>query len=118
MHPSHLTGVRFSTRQFEAMLEFFTSVGGLEVVNESTSPDRQASLAGALGRVDIVLAEVGPGESIGLRSFRLLLAEPTNVDEVARTLKAAGVDATVRTGMGRELVVRDPDGFMIEFHQT
>lgn len=121
VHPSHLTGVRFATRRFDAMREFFTSVAGLAVVEEVNEPGRQVRLAGTSGRIDITLDEVGEAEPIGLRSFRLRLNEAIDAEQVASRLRAAGIDASLRrenAGTPAELVLRDPDGFAIEFHQA
>ncbi len=114
LHPSHLTGVRFSTRRFDDMLRFFTGIAGLRVVAESAGPQRQARLAGATGRVDMTLREAGDSEPTGLRAFRMRLNESLDPGAVASTLAAAGVTANAH---GDELRVVDPDGFVIEFHQ-
>lgn len=116
LHPSHLTGVRFATRRFDEMVAFFTRIAGLDAVQHTQAPVREVRLAGATGRVDVRLAEAGPDDPIGLRTFRLQLAEPTDLATAARTLRAAGVDASVGSGEPHELTVRDPDGFTIEFH--
>lgn len=120
LHPSHLTGASFATRRFDAMLDFFTSVAGLAVVEETAGPLRKATLAGSAGRVDITLQEAPDGEPTGLRSFRFRLNEPVDAEQVVGQLRASGVDASVRNGgqAGTELVLRDPDGFTIEFHQA
>jgi catechol 2,3-dioxygenase len=114
IHPSHLTGVRFATRRFEDMLRFFISVAGLRVVSESKSPLRSVRLAGATGRVDMTLHEAAAGEPIGLRAFRMRLNEALEPKAAAAELTAAGAHATVRND---ELLLSDPDGFVIEFHQ-
>lgn len=114
VHPSHLTGVRFSTRRFDEMLRFFTSIAGLRVASESTGPQRHARLAGAAGRVDMKLHEVAAGEPTGLRAFRMRLNESLDPKAVAAELAATGLTAAVRED---ELVLVDPDGFVIELHQ-
>ncbi len=122
LHPSHLTGVRFATRQFDAMRDFFTSIAGLTLTGEVNTPVREARLAGATGRVDVTLEEVGGDRPIGLCSFRLRLNEAVDVAAVAGQLRASGLDATLnesgQQGSQSELVLRDPDGFTIEFHQA
>lgn len=123
VHPSHLTGIRFATRQFDAMRDFFTSVAGLSVVEETHAPLRQVKLAGALGRADVTLREAQVSEPIGLRSFRLRLNESIDAAAVAARLRESGIDASLRMeedrpGAAPELVLRDPDGFTIEFHQA
>jgi catechol 2,3-dioxygenase len=116
VHPSRLTGVRFATRRFDEMLGFFTKVAGLDLVRQSAAPAREAHLAGAIGRADVFLTEAGPAEPTGLRCFRLALAEPTDAATAAAALRAAGVQAEVGPGPAPALIVRDPDGFTIEFH--
>jgi hypothetical protein len=116
VHPSHLIGTKFATRNFDAMRDFFVSVAGLKVACESATPQREAGFAGALGRVDVTLVEAGEGEPTGLRSFRFRLNEAVDAAPLAKKLQASGVDATAGTGDGPALVIRDPDGFVIEFH--
>ena len=116
IHPSHLIGTRFATRNFDAMRDFFVSVAGLKVVKESSSPRREAQLAGALGRVDVTLVEAADGEPTGLRNFRFRLNEAVDPAPLAKKLQASGVDASAGTGDAPALVIRDPDGFGIEFH--
>lgn len=115
VHPSHLIGARFATRNYDAMKDFFVSVGGLEVVSETSTPRRECTLAGALGRADVTLAEADASEPTGLRSFRFRLDEAIDPALLEKKLQAAGVDATAGTGNGPALVIRDPDGFAIEF---
>jgi len=118
VHASHLTGVRFATRRFDEMLTFFTDVAGLAIVQQTSAPVREARLAGATGRVDVTLAEVGTHEPTGLRSFRLKLAGPTDLEAAAAGLRAAGVDVSIRNGGQPALIVQDPDRFTIEFHHA
>lgn len=115
LHPSHLTGVHFSTRRFDEMKQFFTSVAGLVPVWETSSGVREIHLAGATGRVDLRLTEAAADEPTGLRAFRMRLNESVAPASVAERLSAAGIDASVQNG---ELLLRDPDGFTIEFHQA
>jgi catechol 2,3-dioxygenase len=112
LHPSHLTGVCFATRKLEEMLEFFTLIGGLDIVGEESKPLREVRLAGALGRADIILVEAADGEPIGLRSFSLKLAQP-HVAATMPVLRGRGIEATQH---GADVHVQDPDGFRIEFH--
>jgi catechol 2,3-dioxygenase len=118
LHPSHLSGVRFTTRRFDEMVAFFTRIAGLDAVQRAQGSVREVRLAGATGRVDLRLAEAAPDEPTGLRTFRLQLAEPTDLAAAAASLRAAGVEASVACGEPDELIVRDPDGFAIEFHHA
>ncbi len=114
LHPSHITGARFATRQFGPMHEFFTGVAGLRQVDEARIGGRRhVLLAGAIGRPDITLAEAGDDERVGLRSFRFVLAEEHDLPVVAKQLSSRGLDAMVGDG---KLCLKDPDGFDIEFH--
>ena len=114
LHPSHLTGCRFATRQFESVYEFFTSAAGLSRIDGWTDAGlRHVRLAGAIGRADITLSEAAPDEATGLRSFRFQLCEPQDLPAVAAQLAARGVRCRVSND---ELSLIDPDGFQIEFH--
>jgi catechol 2,3-dioxygenase len=116
VHPSHLTGARFATRQFDAMLDFFVSIAGLSIRDQDSAPRRRATLAGSTGRADITLVEAGTDEPTGLRSFRFVLAEAADVKALADKLRAANVDARVRPSAVPELVLHDPDAFEVEFY--
>jgi catechol 2,3-dioxygenase len=114
LHPSHLTGCRFATARFDAMRQFFTSVAGLTVVDEDTTPaSRRMRLADAVGRPDITVVETAPGEPTGLRGFSFALAEPHDLPAVVRQLSEQGVETVMQ---GEALCVKDPDGFAVEFH--
>ena len=115
LHPSHLTGSRFSTRRFGPMVDFFVSVAGLRQIDEKKSGGRrQVRLAGATGRPDITLSEAGDNEPVGLRSFLFQLAEPQDLRAIAQQLGTRQIEAWMSEGA---LCVKDPDGFQIEFHQ-
>lgn len=114
LHPSHLTGTRFATRQFDAMAGFFTSVAGLTPGGEEKSGGRRSvRFSGAIGQPDMHLTEAGEGEPTGIRSFRFQLAEPHDFKQVAARLSQLGVESWMQDG---DLCVKDPDGFTIEFH--
>ena len=118
VHPSRIIGTRFATTRFDEMRNFFVTVAGLKVVRESSSPAREVGLAGALGRVDLTLVEVPAGSPAGLQSFRLQLESDIDVDAVVSKLRASSVDAETGDGRNTNLIIRDPDGFVIEFQRS
>jgi len=121
VHPSRLTGVRLGTRRLEPMLHFFTNVAGLTPRPMANDSD-QIRLAGTMGRIDLTLVPVAAGEAQGLQAFRLHLNEDVDMAAVAAALRAKGIDASLRPpevpGEFEELAIRDPDGFVIEFHRS
>jgi len=120
LHPSHLTGACFNTRQFDVMRDFFVSIVGLRLIREENAPQRRAYLAGACGRIDLTLREVGDDSPVGLHQFRLRLNERTDLAQAAERLRAAGhrAQAGVDSQGSPELLLLDPDGFTLVFHQA
>ena len=118
VHPSRIIGTRFATARFDEMKKFFVSIAGLKVVRESSSPAREVGLAGALGRVDLTLVEVPEGAPTGLQSFKFQLESDIDVAEAVNKLKSSNVDAHAGDGKSANLVIRDPDGFVIEFQRS
>jgi catechol 2,3-dioxygenase len=115
VHPSYLAGVSFATRRFDEMERFFTSVAGLHVVSRKFAPVREAWFAGGIGRVDLKLREASAVEPTGLASFLMQLAEEVNVPAMVSKLRSEGIDANAQ---GSRLVLKDPDGFTIEFQSS
>lgn len=80
--------------------------------------DGFAVLGGGLGYADLLLLQQqNPAEAVGLHHFGLEVENEAELEAGAARLEAAGVEVVddVRSPSGRAVVVRDPDGGLVEF---
>lgn len=92
-------------------------IRALAVVPGDGAAEGYAVLAGSLGNGDLLLLQQRDGDALGLHHFGLEVADDAELDAGLRRLAAAGVPVVeeLRTAVGRAVVVRDPDGRLVEF---
>ncbi|GAA1697552.1 dioxygenase [Mycolicibacterium murale] len=91
---------------------------GLGIHSKVTSvQDGFAILGGHLGYADLLLLEQQESEPVGFHHFGLQVADEAELEAGARRLEEAGVPIVddIDSPAGRAVVVRDPDGFSVEF---
>jgi len=117
LHPGLLIGATFATSNFDAMADFFSSMGGLAGTPSGARGRRQGVYAGALGRADLTLVEVEAGAATGLSAFQFNLLRPTDIEGLKSRCAELGVAAPVMTDADgvRRIVLKDPDGFQVSF---
>jgi catechol 2,3-dioxygenase len=99
---------------------YYTQQLGLRLRARSVE-HRYAVLSGRLGLADLLLLEQrDPVEAVGLHHFALEVRDAAELEEGARRLDARGVRVVeeVASPAGQALVVRDPDGRLVEFFVT
>jgi catechol 2,3-dioxygenase len=118
LHPRSITGATVATHSLSQMEEFFVSVAGLTPILRLRNGREQAIVfAGAVGRPDLTLVEVGKKERTGLRMFSFQI-QPDAALETALT-QLAEASAAMKLGGDddrRSVVLSDPDGFRVEFY--
>jgi len=119
LSPVRITGATIATRNFDRMKDFFTAVAGLTPESRDFRGKRAVVFSGSRRHPDLTLVEAGDGP-IGLRLFAFSLAE--NVDLEAAAARLTGVlpekPRLVQADDRRSLVLRDPDGFQVEFYRS
>ena len=115
-HPKRITHAALSVGDLEASLDFYTGVLGLRVLAGSAA-DGYVELSGTTEGRHIVLLPVSDPGDTGLHYVRFEVWDEAELDESKNAGKEIGLsieeDLDVR---GRRVVViRDPDGFVLEF---
>ena len=116
IHPVRFTSAVLLTRNFEAMIDFYATVAGLDVRHRT--PDGEiVCFAGAHANhgVDISLARQAGAP--GVHHYSYEVAGEDELDRAEAALAGAGIaiDRKLDHATKRSLFVRDPDGMLCEF---
>jgi catechol 2,3-dioxygenase len=116
-HPRRIVHAVLLVRDFDAALEFYTEVAGLEEV----AGDRDHPLAvlrGTASTNDLVLAGTRENEPTGLHHIAFEVTDERDLDAAEAALRGAGVEPEFRVDdrTKRSTFVRDPDGIQVELY--
>lgn len=114
LHPLCTARACLAVADLDSALDFYHRLGGLTVLR---SGPEGAVLGGTLGLPDLTLLRAGDGLEPGLSHFGLRLREEADLAAGAARAAAAGVEpvATVDAAHKKSVVLRDPDGVLVEF---
>ncbi len=116
IHPVRFTGAVLLTKNFAAMVDFFSEIAGLDLKHR-TRDGEIVSFAGPRANhgVDISLVK-GSGEA-GVHHYSYEVADEAELDRAEAALADAGVaiDRKLDHPNKRSIFVRDPDDMLCEF---
>lgn len=114
LHPQRITHAVLVTPQFDAMLDFYTCVGGLRVVAQHAGV---AYLGGALGSYAYNLVIVG-GNVASYHHAAFEVADDAAFEASLAALQARGITPERQLDLPwkRALFLRDPDGQVSEWY--
>lgn len=116
IHPVRFTSAVVLTRNFEAMVDFYATVAGLDVKHRTPDGDI-VSFAGAHANHGVDISLVRQGGAPGVHHYSYEVAGEDELDRAETALAEAGVaiDRKLDHATKRSLFVRDPDGMLCEF---
>lgn len=105
------------TRDFPAMLAFYTTVVGLVPIHGSQD-STYVVLAGTTGDIALTLFREASGRAAGLHHFSWEVGSAADLDAALPQLKATDheVVADVEWRSRRGVFVKDPNGFLMQFY--
>ena len=115
-HPKRITHAALSVGDLEASLDFYTRVLGLRVIRGSAA-DGYVELSGTTGGQHIVLLLASDPGDTGLHYVRFEVWDEAELDESKNAGKEIGlsIEEDLDARGRRVVVIRDPDGFVLEF---
>ena len=116
LHPTRITHAVLITRLHERMVDFYSSVAGLERVAESADGDAVCFAGAHAGYAfDVALFR---GDAAAVHHYGYALADESAVEDAEGALKGAGVtiEKSIDGPCKRSFFIRDPDGQLLEFH--
>jgi catechol 2,3-dioxygenase len=116
-HPRCITHAAIVAADFDAMLRFFTEVGGLEEIQRGPN-NAYSILGGTLRGPDLALFPAGPGRPPGLHHIGFVVDDEKDLRESERRLKERGVEPVVQVehATKRAVFIRSEDGLLLEFY--
>ena len=119
LHPLRTTRAAVVVSNMDRLLGFYVDIAGLEAA--FVAPDRSyAVLRGQASTADFHLAlfAQAPGLEVGCHHVGCAVADEGSIEQAKAALDAAGikVDRLVDNAAKRALLLRDPDGLLIEFY--
>ena len=116
-HPKRITHAVLSVTDMEASLAFYSDVLGLRALRGSPA-DGMVVLSGTTGGEHIVLIPSPDSKATGLHHAGFELWDDAEIDESKRKLRESGlrIERELDSGGRRALLIRDPDGFLLEFY--
>lgn len=116
VHPQRLTHAVLETPNFEKMVEFYTTIGGLRLVGRPLDGSA-ALLAGSHGGYRFNLA-ICKGETAGYHHAAFEVRDEAALQAAKGLLDKTGVKVAheVQTAWKHSLFLRDPDGMLSEYY--
>ena len=116
-HPKRITHAVLNVGDVEASLAFYTGVLGLQVLRGSPA-DAYVVLGGTTGGEHIILIPAPDSEATGLHHAGFELWNESELDKSEGKLQESGlsIERELDSGGRRALLIRDPDGFLLEFY--
>jgi len=114
-HPRRITHATLVAEDYPAMLDFFTRVGGLTLASEG---EGRAVLRCATTARDLVLLSARFGLPRGLQGISFEVEAEADLVASERRARAAGLEpvAGYDRPTKRSVLIRDPDGLLVEFY--
>ena len=114
--PKRITHAVLSVSDIEASLEFYTGMLGLRVLSGSAS-EGCLELGGSTGGRHTILMSASEAGHAGLHLARFEVWNNAELEESRHRLAGSGVrvEREMDEGPSRDIVIRDPDGFLLEF---
>lgn len=115
-HPRRITRAALNVGDMESSLDFYTGVLGLRVLAGSTA-DGYVELGGTTAQRHIILIPASDAGDTGLCYVSFEVGRDTELDESADKLVGSGLslERALDWEGCRGLLIRDPDGFLLEF---
>ena len=116
-HPTRITHVVLVAGDYAGMLQYYRDRVGLAAIHgDAHSPF--AVLGGTCGSCDVFLFRAREGRRIGLHHLGFAVGDEADLVASASRLAATGgeVEREIDVPARRCLFIRDPDGFLIQFH--
>jgi catechol 2,3-dioxygenase len=119
IHPEGFSHVVLMTRDYDAMVAYYTGVHGLRPVYESPESDF-VCLAGSAPdyHFDVALFRQSNGAMPAVHHYGFKLASESELSAAIERLTRNGhtVERRIESSMKRSFYLRDPDGALCEFH--
>ena len=114
--PKRITHAALSVRDLESSLGFYTGVLGLRLIRGSAA-EGYVELGGTTDDQHIILLSASEAGGTGLHHAGFEVWDMGELDESRGKLKESGlgVEEALDDGKRRVLLIRDPDGFLLEF---
>lgn len=114
IHPKRVTHAVLLTDNLERLVDFYTSVGGLDEIHRTPEV---AYLRGSVTRTPYHLA-ICKGEAPGYHHAAFELADEDALDEAEHELRKRGIEPelSVDRETKRSFFLRDPDGLLSEYY--
>ena len=117
VHPREITRATIIAEDFGKMLAFYQDVGGL-TVSYCDEAEGVAVLNGSTGKPTLALFGKRDGETAGLHHISFELVNEIELEKLHADLRRIGavpVESTDGAGK-RGVVLKSPDGFLLEFY--
>lgn len=115
-HPKKIAHVALVAENYEAMIEYYTQIVGLDLM--AGSPDRNyVVLHGAVGNADLTLYRKRPGLEVGLHHLGFEVWDEADLDRSLIALKQRNiaVEKEVSVAARRAVTIKDPDSLLLQF---
>jgi catechol 2,3-dioxygenase len=115
-HPERITHMGIVTKNYAAMLGFYTEVVGLAILAGGATASF-AVLQGTAGIGDLTFYRPRPGLKPGLHHLGFQVRDDGELDRSVRecAAKSVPIERSIDSAVRRNLTIRDPDGLRLDF---